>query len=196
MNAMNLTIQPLSPELTADYLEFFDHRAFSDKNPNGPCYCTSPSMDCATEQQMVREFGNDVKGVVRRYAVGLLAEGKIRGYLAFDGDKPIAWCNAANRDDYVRWIPEVARQNAGGKTMSVVCFAVAPEYRGVGVAAALLERVIADARAEGYAAVEGYARARETRDCFDYHGPMRLYEKAGFVQVARLNDQVVMRKEL
>jgi ribosomal protein S18 acetylase RimI-like enzyme len=97
---------------------------------------------------MVSEFGDDVKWTVRRYAVRLLAEEKIRGYLAFDDDKSIAWCNAGNMDDYVRWIPDFARQNACGKTMSIVCFAIAPEYRGMGVATALLERVISDARAE------------------------------------------------
>lgn len=32
----------------------------------------------------------------------------------------------------------------------MVCFEIAPEYRGKGVAAALLNRVISDAKAEGY----------------------------------------------
>lgn len=193
---MNLTIKLLSLDLTPDYLDFFDHRAFSDNNPNGPCYCTGPSMDASTERQMVSEFGNDVKGTVRRYAVKLLAEGRIHGYLAFDDGKAIAWCNAGNMDDYVSWIPDEARQPASGKTMSVVCFAIAPEYRGMGVATAFLERVIADAKADGYAAVEGYAKVQEKRANYDYNGPMRLYEKAGFVEVARVGDKVVMRKRL
>lgn len=193
---MNLVIRPLSSDLTADYLDFFDNRAFSDKNPNGPCYCTGPSMDAAAERQMVSEFGNDVKGVVRRYAVRLLAEGRIRGYLAFDGEKAIGWCNAANMDDYVRWIPDTARQNALGKTLSVVCFAISPEHRGVGVATALLERVVADAVAGGYAAVEGYAKMRKARAAYDYNGPLRLFENAGFAEVARFDDRVVMRKTL
>ena len=150
INTMNVTIKRLNPDLTRDYLDFFDHRAFSDNNPNGPCYCTSPSMDASTERQMVSEFGDDVKGTVRRYAVKLLAEGRIHGYLAFDDGKAVAWCNAGNMDDYVSWIPDRARQTACGKTMSVVCFAIAPEYRGMGVATALLERVVADAKADGY----------------------------------------------
>lgn len=72
---MNLTIKPLTPELTQDYLDFFDKRAFSDHNPNGPCYCNAPIMDIASIRQMESEFGNDVKGVLRRYAVKQLAEG-------------------------------------------------------------------------------------------------------------------------
>jgi len=153
-------------------------------------------MDTLSEQQMVREFGNDTKGVIRKYAASLLAEEKIHGYLAFDEDTSIAWCNAGNMDTYVSWIPDIARQNACGKTMSVVCFAIAPEYCGMGIATALLERVIRDAKAGGFAAVEGYARAHPCRVNYDYNGPIRLYEKAGFVEVARDQDNVVMRKLL
>ena len=50
-----IIIKPLTPELTADYLDFFDHRAFTDNNPNGPCYCTSPNQDEESIQQMVSE---------------------------------------------------------------------------------------------------------------------------------------------
>ena len=81
---MNIEIKPLTPELVPDYLDFFDHRAFSDGSPNGPCYCTSPSMTTSDEAQMISEFSDDFKGTLRRYAVKLLAEEKIRGYLAFD----------------------------------------------------------------------------------------------------------------
>lgn len=193
---MNLVIKPLMPDLTSDYLDFFDNRAFSDNNPCGPCYCTGPSMDASTEQQMVREFGNDVKGTIRRYAVKLLAEEKIHGYLAFDGDVSIGWCNAGDMDSYISWIPESARQNACGKTMSIVCFAIAPEYRGMGIAGALLERVCADAKAEGFAAVEGYTKVQKDRVYYDYNGPLRLYEKSGFVEVAKHDGRIVMRKEL
>ena len=193
---MNLEIKPLTLCLTPDYLDFFDNRAFSDGNPCGPCYCTSPTMDAASEQQMVSEFGSDVKGTIRRYAVKMLAEEKIHGYLAFDGDISIGWCNAGDMDSYINWIPEFVCQNSCGKTMSIVCFAIAQEYRGMGIAAALLERVCADAKAEGFSAVEGYAKVQKDRVYYDYNGPIRLYEKAGFVEVARHDGRVVMRKEL
>jgi GNAT superfamily N-acetyltransferase len=197
---MKIEIKPLTLDLTPDYLDFFDNRAFSDNNPNGPCYCNAPIMDTASIRQMESEFGNDCKGVLRRYAVKQLAEERIHGYLAFDGNTSIGWCNAGNMDTYLindfQFIPDFARQTTCGKTMSVVCFAIAPEYRGKGVASALLERVIADARTEGYAAVEGYAH--EEKDCvyYDFKGPIHLYEKAGFVEAARIDDRVVMRKKL
>ena len=62
-----IIIKPLTPELTADYLDFFDHRAFTDNNPNGPCYCTSPNQDEESIQQMVSEFKtHGVKDTIRQ----------------------------------------------------------------------------------------------------------------------------------
>lgn len=47
-----ITIKSLTPERNEDYLDFFDNRAFTDGNPNGPCYCTSPNQDEETIKQM------------------------------------------------------------------------------------------------------------------------------------------------
>jgi GNAT superfamily N-acetyltransferase len=160
-------------------------------------------MDAASIRQMMIEVGDDMKNikpVLRRYAVQQLAERRIFGYLAFDGGISIGWCNAGRMDAYAvndfQFIPDFARKNACGKTMSIVCFAIAPEYRGKGVALALLERVVADAKDAGYAAVEGYTEVQKERVYHDFKGPVRLYEKAGFVKAARVGDKVTMRKML
>lgn len=194
---MTITIKELTPELTEQYLDFFDHRAFTDGNPNGPCYCTSPNQDQETIQKMVSEFGiYGVKETIRKYAVDMLEERRIQGYLAFDGDVSIAWCNAADMESYVGFVPDFAREMACGKTISMVCFEIAPEYRGQGIASAFIDRVCEDGRKRGYAAVEGYARRSTERDSFDFNGPERLFEKAGFSEVAEKDGQVIMRKML
>ncbi len=192
---MNLIIKPLSSELINDYLDFFDNRAFTDGNPNGPCYCTSPNQTQEEIKAMVSEFAdNGVKETVRKYAVDMLKRGKIRGYLAFDGDASIGWCNAADIDSYTGFVPDFARQIVCGKTISIVCFELAPEYRGIGIASAFIDRVCADAKIAGYSAVEGYACVKDKRDDFDFTGPIRLFGKAGFTEVARQNGQIIMRK--
>lgn len=192
-----ITIKPLTSELNGDYLDFFDNRAFTDDNPNGPCYCTSPNQDEESIKQMVSEFKVfGVKDTVRKYAVEMLNENRIHGYLAYDGELSVGWCNAADMESYVGFVPKFARENACGKTISIVCFEIAPEYRGMGIATAFIDRVCSDAKSKGYVAVEGFAKYSEKRNNFDYQGPARLYEKAGFVEVARENGQVVMRKVL
>lgn len=193
----NISIYPLSHELKLDYLDFFDNRAFTDGNPNGPCYCTSPNQDEEAIKQMVSEFQmHGVKETVRKYAVKMLDENKIQGYLAFDGDVSIGWCNAADIESYVGFVPDFARANTCGKTISIVCFEIAPEYRGMGIASAFIDKVCDDAKAKGYEAVEGYAKIYEERNDYDYQGPVRLYQKAGFVEVARQDGQVIMRRVL
>ena len=193
----NIIIRPLTYELKNDYLDFFDNRAFTDRNPNGPCYCTSPNQSEDEIKQMVSEFqANGVKETVRKYAVKMLDENKIQGYLAFDGDISIGWCNAADIESYVGFVPAFAREHICGKTISIVCFEIAPEYRGKGIASALIERICADAKEKGYIAVEGYAKVRDERDDYDYFGPIKLYQKAGFAEVERQEGQIVMRKKL
>ena len=192
-----IIIKPLTAESTADYLDFFDNRAFTDNNPNGPCYCTSPNQDEDSIQQMVGEFKiYGVKDTLRKYAVELLNHNKIHGYLAYDGNLSVGWCNAADIESYAGFVPDFARKNTCGKTVSIVCFEIAPEYRGRGIASAFIDRVCNDAKSKGYAAVEGYAKVSDKRDDFDYQGPVRLYQKAGFVEVSRENGQVIMRKLL
>lgn len=68
----DIVIKKLTHELNDDYLDFFDNRAFSDGNPNGPCYCTSPNQDEDTIKQMVSEFMSyGVKETIRKYAVDI-----------------------------------------------------------------------------------------------------------------------------
>jgi GNAT superfamily N-acetyltransferase len=93
-------------------------------------------------------------------------------------------------------IPDFARKNACDNTFSIICFAIAPEYRGKGVATALLERVVNDAISQGFKAVEGYVNTKYAGKYWDHTGPARLYEKFGFVEAAKKKKKVVMRKEL
>ncbi len=197
---MNLVIKPLAHDLNAAYLDFFDNHAFSDNNPMGPCYCNAAIMSSEEIDKMVSEFGNDCKGTLRRYAEKQLDEHKIFGYMAFDNDTPVGWCNAGDMKRYPisrhQAVPDFARENACDSTVSIICFAIAPEYRRQGVASALLEYVIADAISQGFKVVEGYVNMKYAGAFWDYTGPAHLYEKYGFVEAVRQKEQIVMRKEL
>jgi GNAT superfamily N-acetyltransferase len=85
-----------------------------------------------------------------------------------------------------------ATAKAGGATAAqsdkiktVVCFVIEKAHRGKGIATALLERVIADAKADGYAAVEAYPSMRAKSEAGNFRGPLRLYLKFGFVREKR-----------
>jgi GNAT superfamily N-acetyltransferase len=132
---------------------------------------------------------------LRKIAEKAIQEGDLKGYLAFDDGIAIAWCSA-NDKTYYRQIPTFAEENNIGRTKSVMCFEVSPEYRGKGVATALLERVIVDAQADGYIAIEGYPHLYKNREIFDFIGPVRLYEKCGFSKEEQQDNIILMRKVL
>jgi GNAT superfamily N-acetyltransferase len=112
--------------------------------------------------------------------------------------KSIGWCNANDKANFPIESCTGARFHAPAekRERAVVCFEIAPGIRGKGVATALLRQVVADAKAEGYIAVEGFPVVRGERYEWDSPGPIRLYEKAGFVKVAVQEKIAVMRKEL
>jgi hypothetical protein len=63
----------------------------------------------------------------------------------------------------------------------------------MGIASSFIDRVCTDAKAKGYAAVEGYAKLSDQRNDFDYQGPISLYQKAGFIEVAGKREAVMRR---
>lgn len=199
---MNCIIRALTPELALDYFDFFDNRAFTDNSPMQPCYCCTLNM---TDEQVKNKVfsqveinGGGKEGLrlsLLKIAEKAIQEGDLKGYLAFDDGIAIAWCNA-NDKAYYRQIPSFAEENNIGRTKSVMCFEVSPEYRGKGVATALLERVMVDAQADGYIAIEGYPHLQKVRETFDFIGPIRLYEKCGFSREAQQDNIILMRKVL
>ena len=199
---MKITVKPLTPELSADYFDFFENRMFTDDSPHG-CYCqmyqiSKEEHDALMADKAAYDYLMQNPGQAsRECAERQIADGVLRGYLAYVDGKSIGWCNANDRANYpAKPIhDESFHAPAADKEKAVVCFAIAPDYRGKGVATALLHQAITDAKAEGYAAVVSFPI--RTGQCeWDHQGPLRLYEKAGFIKVSETAGKMVMRKDL
>ena len=76
---------------------------------------------------------------------------------------------------------EATNCSGRGQVKAIVCFEIAPDYRGKGIASMLLERVCEDAKAEGFKYVEAYPVKDGGYMGMAFTGPMHMYEKAGFV---------------
>ena len=89
---MDLIIKPLSPDIIDDYLFLFDNIVFSENPDWSKCYCYSYHFTGAKEE-LIKEKN-------RSSVIELIKEDKMRGYLAYDKNKPIGWCNANNKNNY------------------------------------------------------------------------------------------------
>jgi GNAT superfamily N-acetyltransferase len=79
--------------------------------------------------------------------------------------------------------------------IGVSCFVIAPPFRRHGVAAALLDRVIADSSERGADWIEGYPRNEPDENAAAYfRGPRSMYDARGFEPVAVRERDTVMRR--
>lgn len=194
---MSIEIKRLNPDLADDYFDFFENRAFTDDSPYR-CYCQVYQMSKA-RYLATRDYAMANPGPAsREEAERQIADGDLQGYLAYSDGKSIGWCNANDRANYPAdpycdvpfYAPAEKREKA------VTCFEIAPEYRGKGVATALLQQVISDAKEEEYIAVVGFPVLRNERYEWDCTGPIRLYEKLGFSKVTKQDERIIMKKAL
>jgi ribosomal protein S18 acetylase RimI-like enzyme len=197
---VNIEIRKLTPDLAEDYFDFFENRAFTDNSPYR-CYCQMYQMSkdqVKTALDYANANGLDGGQISRKVAEQQIDSNILRGYLAFVDGVAIGWCNANDRANYPADPSEDVPFHAPAekREKAVVCFEIAPEYRRKGVATALMQQVITDAIAEGYVAVVGFPVMRDEPYEWDSLGPIRLYEKAGFVKVAEQEGRVVVRKAL
>lgn len=132
----------------------------------------------------------------REKAKELILQGVMNGYLIYDEDKVIGWCNAGDKMDYAPVCENEAfftDKLEKGMIKILYCIDIAPAYRGKGIANQVIKRVLEDAREEGYLYVEGYPFTDEDFT-YQYRGPARLYRNHGF-QLYRKEEWVyIMRK--
>lgn len=210
---MNLTIKPLTESNIDDYFDFFDNRAFSDDSPFAPCYCNCFHLTAEEVRINIGDraaaLGGGYEGTrlaLRESAEKLIKEGILHGYLAYEDNLSIGWCNANDQQNYIRtgsFDPGKHQEEdyyispgEKGKIKSLVCFEIAPGYRGKGIAKALLQRVCEDAKKEGFEQVEVYPQSTESYSTLDFNGPVTMYRNAGFEEIKKHGNTIVMRKKL
>lgn len=187
---MDISIKPLTPGMAGEFFRYFEDGAFPPGDPRANCYCL--------ESHMPDESRYDEVFDRRALAKELIDTGRMTGCLLFDGDTPVGWCNWGDKCSYE---PVCANKKyftadcRPGQISIIYCIDIADGYQGKGLATLALERFLADARAQGYQYAEGYPFTRRDYP-WQYHGPVRLYEKAGFTLFAERPGFYIYRKEL
>jgi len=180
-----MIIKALNEENTSDWFDFFDHRAFADHPDWKGCYCTGPFVP------RPREY-NSKSPIRKEYAKWLIENGRMKGYLAYEGGKVIGWCNVNMKSALPKYNDP---SEEGENVISIACFMIQKDYRRKGIAQKILDKIIRDAQERGIKIIEAYPRIKTQTEYGNFHGPYSMYEKNGFI-LEKIKGVDVVRRYL
>lgn len=180
-------VRPLTAATWPDLVDLFGPGGAS----NG-CWCMYPRLGPRYHERPRAENKNDLRQLANAVPP--------HGFLAFDGDLAVGWCQVAPRDE-LAWLDH-ARHLARVDDLAVwalPCFFVRRTHRGRSVTTQLLDAAIGATRQAGAPALEAYpidtAIPGHTRNLFP--GVASVFAGRGFEVVARRkDDRPIMRKYL
>lgn len=186
--AVTYRILPATAERFSDLEDLF--------GPNGAwsgCWCM-------WNRQTNKEFQENNYEPNRELLKANLADGRESGLLAYEEETAVGWAALSPRAEYSRLDRSpVTRSVDDTEVWSVTCFVVRKDYRGRGVASALLVGAEQRARKLGAKVLEGYPVApnAELADTSAWHGLESMFRKEGFTEVARRKPRrPIFRKTL
>jgi len=187
-------IQALTPERLDDFLAYFDGDAFAEGNTRwAGCTCYFYHTPADSAEAWVEACKN---GSNRAGAAELIRRGQMHGYLAYADGRVVGWCHAAPRHTLPNLGRALGTQLDPGETVgSIVCFNIAAPYRRTGLAGRLLAAACAGFAHLGLSVAEAYPQKAPV-SVLSYHGPLVLYEAAGFSRAGELEHCWVYRKVL
>jgi predicted GNAT family acetyltransferase len=181
----NLVVQALTPDRWGDFETLF--------GPSGACYgcwCTHfrvptsqrKTMDAAEKKQLIQER---------------ISAGPPPGLLGYIDGQPIAWVQVGPRAELPQWnSPKTVSRpldpaDAEDSTVwAVSCFFINSKDRGKGYSHRMLSEAVNFARASGARLLEGcpIERTKQSKSVGLYVGSQRIFEAAGFSEVAKRKD--------
>ena len=180
---MQWQIRRLSTDELTRFLEFMDGPAFKAQPQWQGCYC---QFYLNTSEQ--NESPEAKTGLNQQLACDRINAGTMQGYLAFEGDRTIGWM-AANKANNFVLLPPTDESAA-----RILCFVVDDEFKGRGVATALLKFALEDLSNRGFTSVEAAPLASGEFVDWGYRGPLSMFLKVGFERGPMIDDKHVLVK--
>jgi ribosomal protein S18 acetylase RimI-like enzyme len=177
-----LAIRPLTPARWPDLEQIFRARGCSIARS---CWCMCYRR---SGQRPAPPAGVTRAEANRRDLKALVDAGEFTGLIAYRGRTPVGWLSLGPREVYARLQRSPVKKPVDDQPVwSIICFVVPAEFRGQGVARALLEGAIAFTRRHKVALLEAYPVDRPGRSSDDsmWFGAKSMFDKAGFKEVAR-----------
>jgi ribosomal protein S18 acetylase RimI-like enzyme len=183
---VNLSVKPLTPARWPDLEAVFHAKGCSVARW---CWCMYYRRSGSAP---VPPRGMTVGAVRRRQMKALVGSGEFTGLIGYRDGQPVGWVSLGPRERYGKLARSPVMKPVDDKPVwSIICFVVPSEFRGQGVARALLRGAIAFARKKGVRLLEAYPVDRKSRSSDDamWFGAKSMYDEAGFEEVARRKPQ-------
>jgi len=172
----SIEIRAVGLDTLEETLSFFDTEAYAGNPAWASCYC----MYFHVGGQSDDAWGNRTWSQNRSEQAALIASGETTGVLAYVDGRLAGWCNATARARF----PGFATGHDDEGVGSIVCFAIAPPYRGHGVAGHLLDGAVSFLRSSGFTRIEGYPVAEPPAWERVFRGSLALFLDKGFEVVS------------
>jgi GNAT superfamily N-acetyltransferase len=179
-------VHPVLDGQVDDVLRFFDHDVFADNPGWASCYCMFHHVDRSTwvDRSASRNRADLAAGLRAGTTTAMVAS--VDGRLA-------GWCNASLRRSYPAHRDGSADDD---RVAAIVCLAVAPPYRGHGVARRLVDAAVEHLRDAGVVAIEAYPVRDPSEASAAYHGTVGMFTDAGFDLVSDDDNGITMRRSI
>jgi GNAT superfamily N-acetyltransferase len=187
---MALEVRPLTPETWDDLVELFSRPGASIPRA---CWCMFYRQSGAGADAARRDAN-------RAALRAIVDSGRAPGLIGYEDGSPVGWVSLSPREEYEKLRRSPVMKPVDDRPVwSIVCFFVDKRARGRGVTAGLLDAAIRYAEEQGATVLEAYPvdKPERSTDDFMFFGAKSLYDRAGFVEVARRKPtRPVVRKEL
>lgn len=188
-----LDVHPLTPDRWADLVALFNGRGGSQVRG---CWCMFYRRSGRTNLPAGTSYAE-----YNRQSLKLLVDaGMPPGLIGYREGKPVAWVSLGPREDYAKLAKSPVMKPVDDLPVwSVVCFYTTLDARGEGISEIMLRHATDYARNNGARLLEAYPVDRPARDADDamWFGAKRMYDRAGFTEVARRKPaRPVVRKAL
>jgi len=182
----NLEYHPVTKDRWADFEELF-----GKSGAYGGCWC----MWWRSKRSEFETRGNAGNRVAMK---DIIDSGTVPGILIYVDDRPAAWCSIAPREQYGSLNrSRVLKRIDDTPVWSLVCLFVTKDYRKQGITRSVIRSAIDYVRSQGGKVVEAYPtlpKEHRLPPVSSFMGLPGMYEKEGFVEVARPSEsKVVMR---
>ena len=188
--SMPIEIRPILPGDAERFVDYFDRLDFAHAREWKGCYCRyyHHAMDLSVWISRTPETN-------RNEAMESIQSGKTRGFLAFDGEKCVGWLNGGPLDHYPRLTEWLLPFSQGRKFAVTICFVIDPEYRGKGLARAMLAHAIESFRDHGLEGAFALPVSGDDGGNRRYRGTMHMYQEAGYREIGTFSGAVLMQKD-